>query len=412
MFNYNKFSNQIKAFSKSFSIKVSHELSLPISKSINDLIFGIMKSKSSLLSNISRALNEEIKIKDTVDRLSKNLVKVYNNKDIIYHNYYNSIRNVITKDTFFHIDNSDVNKDSSSKLEDLDLVCDGSDNNKLVKGYQVCEIVATNKSEDLPISLYSTIFSTITKGFKSVNVETFKAIESVVNHFGNIGTFVMDRGYDDSKYFKYFLSKGIHFIIRGKKNRNVIYNGKIINVMELSEQFKGKIKIKLFMKGKVKHSKASYVKVKLPNVKEEMYVVFVYFKRSTSIFYTNRNIEDKKDVITIINGYYMRWRIEEYFKFKKQELGFEDYRVRSLEKMNALNLMLSLSISCMNMIVNNAPRLRDAIIYYSKSIKKKVYFEYYRISTGISFLLGHCCSGIRHLYTKKRDPQISIFHFL
>ena len=37
----------------------------------------------------------------------------------------------------------------------------------------------------------------------------------------------------------------------------------------------------------------------------------------------------------------MRWKIEEYFKAKKQNYGFENFRVRSLRGINNLNLMLS-----------------------------------------------------------------------
>ena len=74
-------------------------------------------------------------------------------------------------------------------------------------------------------------------------------------------------------------------------------------------------------------------------MKEEIYVVFVYFKGETAIFYTNRELTCKKDVIKVVSSYFKRWRIEEYFKFKKQEYGFEKFRVRSMKSINALNTL-------------------------------------------------------------------------
>lgn len=38
---------------------------------------------------------------------------------------------------------------------------------------------------------------------------------------------------------------------------------------------------------------------------------------------TNIDIKDKKSVIKIVRLYFSRWRIEEYFRGKKQEYDFE-----------------------------------------------------------------------------------------
>jgi hypothetical protein len=402
----------MKVFCINFGNKLSLSVSKPIMKSINDFIFGILKSNSSLLSEIARALKENIKIKDTIDRLSKNLEKIYMVKDTIYENYYSSIKKRINDNTFFHVDNSDVNKNKSTVLEDLDMVKDGSSNkNELVKGYWMTEVVATNGVDSLPISLYSRIFSTLTKGFKSINDETFKAIKQIVKHFGKIGTYVMDRGYDDSKYFEAFLKSGINFIIRGKKNRNVVYKGRKTNIVALADSFKGKINVKLVIKGKELNRKCSYADVIIPSINKQLTVIFVYFKNEVAIFYTNKKITTKKEVIGCINGYYMRWRIEEYFKYRKQQFGFENYRVRSLAKMNALVLLLNISIACISLMTKTCYKLKQVVFYYSKAIKNKVYFEYYRITDGIYNILAHIEKGIRHLYVKKESKRIQLSLF-
>lgn len=413
MFNYNKISNNIKAFSVNFSKNIANSLSLPIVKSVSDLIFGIIRSNSSLLSNISRALNEDIKLKDTIDRLSKNLDKIHDNRDIIFSNYYKSIEKYINEDTCFHIDNSDINKDYSSKLEDLDRIIDySSKDKKTVNGYIVTEVVATNSPSDLPISLYSKIFSSLSKDYKSKNNETITAINQISKYFGKIGTYIMDRGYDDKKYFEIFNDKELKFIIRGKNNRTVFHNDNKINIIDLSTKFKGKYNFSLNLKGKKKEGYCSYTKIKIEGVKKEIYVVFVYFKNNVSIFYTNKDLNGKKDVIIVIKNYYMRWRIEEYFKYKKQSFDFENYRVRTLNKMNSLNLMITLSITCIFLMTEHSKKIKAIATSQANNIKKTVYFEYYRITTGIQILLSHINKGVRHLLQKKKPPiylQISFF---
>lgn len=420
MINYNKFSTKIKGLSIKFTKKYSNSLKLPVVKTVNDFIFGITKSNSSLLSEIARALNENIKVKDTVDRLAKGLIKIWEHRKVLIKNYYDSISDRINDNTCFHVDNSDVNKDSSRKLECLDRVKDGSaKDNRTVNGYTVTEIVATNSTNDLPISLYSKIFSKISKGFKSINIETLKGINRIVKYFGTVGTYVMDRGYDSTGLFKIFIKKKLKFIIRGKRNRKVIYNNKKINIIELSKKFKDKYNIKLFMKSKTYNASFTYTKIKIEGleidgVEKELYAVFVYYGKETTIFYTNREINNKHDALKIISSYYMRWRIEEYFKFKKQQFDFENYRVRTLDKMNALNMMLTFAITCISGI-SNYQDIKEKLFIVAKVIKENVKFEYYRISDGIYNILSHHCVGVRQLIKREKPPkyrQLALFKWV
>ena len=56
---------------------------------------------------------------------------------------------------------------------------------------------------------------------------------------------------------------------------------------------------------------------------------------------TNKPILSKEDAIGILRLYMSRWRIEEYFRFKKQEYDFENFRVRNLIAINNLNQLLT-----------------------------------------------------------------------
>ncbi len=78
------------------------------------------------------------------------------------------------------------------------MVLDASSLNKkdIKPGYHVCEASVITKYEAHPISVYSKIYSTKTKGFVSKNEETLKSIEYVKSFICKRCTFVMDRGYD------------------------------------------------------------------------------------------------------------------------------------------------------------------------------------------------------------------------
>ena len=406
MRNYNKFIYQFKAFSVNFSSKIAKDLGRVETKFISSMIYGVIKSQSTKLSDIARALKESISLKDTVDRLSRNLENIYKFLPTIWNNHHDSLKPRIKAGTYIHLDPSDVIKEYGKKFEDLCRVADGSDDHKVKNGYWVIEITAL--VNDRVVSLYSSIFSTLTKGFLSVNDEIFKALDIIYKSFGNLTTIVIDRGFDDEKFFKYFAQKSWDFIIRVKHtNRIVSWNGTKIKIDELSSKFKGKYNIKIKLKGKFYDAKCSFAKILVPGITKELTVIFVYYDKSVSMFITNKDILGKGTCLNIVYQYYKRWRIEEFIRCKKEQFNFEDYRVRSLNKMNSLNVLLTLAISSLELLACNKTKLLNAILIEAKSIKSKVFFEYYRIAMGIKEILGHTVTGIATFFRSETSQQLA-----
>ena len=60
---------------------------------------------------------------------------------------------------------------------------------------------------------------------------------------------------------------------------------------------------------------------------------------------TNKEIQIKEDVINVARLYFSIWKIEEYFRCKKQIFQFENFRVRKLKAINALNFQFTLCIA-------------------------------------------------------------------
>lgn len=134
-----------------------------------DMMFGLSRGQSVLLSDISRALDEDIKLRYTIDRLSAHLENMNDHEMDILRNNYNQL---------VLLDDSEIIKKYGKKFEDLCMVRDASSlKEDIYPGYHVCEATVVTQNEKQPISLYSHIYSTESKGFKSMNDETLKSIE-------------------------------------------------------------------------------------------------------------------------------------------------------------------------------------------------------------------------------------------
>ena len=97
----------------------------------------------------------------------------------------------------------------------------------------------------------------------------------------------------------------------------------------------------------------------------------------------------------------MRWRIEEYFKFKKQSFDFENLRVQSLQSIRNLDLLLTLAIGSISELSNKPDtiRMRLEIIQVSKRIFGAPDFVYYAVADGIFEALKYVKSGLKHRVT-------------
>ena len=90
--------------------------------------YGLSKGGSCLISEIARSLDEDIKLNYTIERLCDNLNNLYEEeKETIWNNYIKEVSKVLDKDDAIVLfDDSDINKEYSKKLEDLDRVIDAS----------------------------------------------------------------------------------------------------------------------------------------------------------------------------------------------------------------------------------------------------------------------------------------------
>ena len=412
MKNHTTKTYQMKRETFNFSRRISYGTEKDIRKHAADMIYGILASGGCVLSRIADTLHEDILKKNTIERLSLKLAQGV--PEILKKNYHQTMLKMIPHNTVVHVDESEVIKPYGKKFEALGKVRDGSSpDHKIEKGYHVTEITALTQGNKQPVSLFSHIHSSREDNFVSVNEITFRALSETFSLLPD-ASYVLDRGYDMNKMFNFMYDNNKQFVIRIKENRLLFWKGKWYKAPTLRDSHKGKIKTKVMFDGKKRDCWISHLNVKITAGKQPMKLILVYgLGEVPMMLATNHDIKGKDDVIRVMRQYFSRWRIEEYFRFKKDHFGFENFRVRSLTAINALNFYLTCAIGFLGMMAEKRESsvLRQAIIKQANALRENVSFIFYRLGLGVLRLLAHAYSGIREWFSIGRPKfrQLNFF---
>jgi hypothetical protein len=381
---------------------------------VTQAMYGILKSGSVILRNIASALDEPIHIKNTIDRLSQNLGRKLSPE--IQTNYTQRMMESLGKDPVILVDDSDVVKPHGEKFEALGQVRDGSSKDKKIeKGYFVTEMVGLTANKKQPVSLYSHLHSSHEKGYKSTNHVLFQGLNQVIDSLLEKATFVFDRGYDMNALFHFMYTRQQDFIVRLKENRKLFWKGRWFKAATLRDSRKGKIKTTLTFSEDGKKKKAtvyiSHLNIQVTASKNPINLVLVYGLGQTPMMLaTNKIIRGKEDVIRIVRTYMSRWRVEEYFRFKKQHFGFENFRVRSLTSINNLNQILTYAIGLLGLLADkiDTSHLSSKLIYNAKALRKDIQFYYYQLAEGVVSTLAHARKGIQDWFKIRRNNPLQL----
>jgi hypothetical protein len=408
MTNYSTLGHNLKRGIFNFCGKVSNGFRKPTQKFIMDTVFGLIAAKSCFLTEISRQLKEDIALDKTVERLSRNLMN-FDGSEELMEAYFTAVSASFDENTVLIIDDSDISKPCSSKLEGLCKVKDGS-TGEIADGYWYAGVSALTSQHKQPIPVYSRVYSTTEASYVSNNAETVKSLEFLSKHFPATNIRALDRGYDGGYIFDYFIPRDESFVMRMVGNRNCIHEGETILISELVKRFKGKYSLKFEAKdGKKSDCKISIVPVSLPKYPNKVLnlVICRGLGKDPLLLLTSLDGDDQRLCVTITKVYLMRWRIEEYYKFKKQGFGFEKFLVRSLTSIRNLDLLLTVAIGYMGALSEKVSESIEVleIIEASKRLYGLSKFTLYAISDGLAAIFAKSYVGIRAFF---RRPMPSL----
>ena len=151
MVNYSILSSNLKRDLLRFSEGISTGLSRPQFKFIFQMIYGMLCSQSCHVSKIARALNENILLKKTIERLCRQLA-AFTGYALLHNNYIKKIKACFNDRTILVVDDGDISKPCSPKMDGIYAVWDGS-TGAMSMGYHMLDVTAFTAEYKSPIGV-------------------------------------------------------------------------------------------------------------------------------------------------------------------------------------------------------------------------------------------------------------------
>jgi hypothetical protein len=211
------------------------------------------------------------------------------------------------------------------------------------------------------------------------------------------------------------------FIMRASQNRKVFHDGKVSYINGIVDGLNCTHEMTFHSKtGNVSNCKIGLTTVTLPKLNNIQLTLIVCkeFGEKPLVLYTNLNEPIQTLPVRVVKAYLMCWRIEEYHAFKKQSFGFEGFRVRSLQAIRTLDLLLTIAIGYIGTVCEKADTELYVVelIAISKRIEKikpymkKTKFFCYAVLDGITLALSSLRCGISNFFAPNPPDAQLVLH--
>ena len=412
MKNYTILENNLKDETANYIKNITFGLGKVDTHFITDMFVGMLKHNSVILSDIVRQTGN-INIKKGVERLERNLDSFDNIENVLMSNYIQMVKPYINNRHLYFVDRGDIVKKDNTKFENKGFVLDGSDSHNVKQGYQINEI-ATIDNDNQPISLVSELRSSKDNDYNSDNDLWISHMNYVHNIYGK-GTFIMDRGYDGAILMEKVLEIGSDFIIRAKSlDRKIYVNGEKTTISDIAKHMKGKYSYvsKEYDKLKVSYKPVVIKSKEAKNLSKKVLTIVVVkgfalddrtLNEAYMVLLTSRTISGKAQALQVVRDYALRWKIEENFKYKKQQFEIEKIKVRRYKRIQALNTLLTYVMFFSNVI--NLKAIGKTIRKIKNQIRDKILFWLYRISDGIKEIISFFSAELLSILYPSRNKR-------
>jgi len=259
------------------------------------------------------------------------------------------------------IDPVNFEKPYTQKLEGVSIVHkstppDLGGNARRARGYPA--ITATVVNTKVPVTTYAHWFSYQTGDFLSENREIYRALRTT--HWlypDQLVRYVGDAGLDDRKVFAWAERFQGQFVIRASHLERIVevYNPRLqrweteklrdlVESVPLEATFQvafthaGRLRIATVQMG--------WLKIRLPDTHQILWTLVTEdsLENRTLVLLTNVPLDSVQQVKQVYDDWRLRTRIEHGYRFdQEQGLDVEDMRVRSLERMRRLFILVLLA---------------------------------------------------------------------
>lgn len=392
-----KIRSRLKAQLTKFSSEFCAGLSKPLGRFVSQMLFGIQSSQDVKLSNIGRALQEDIPLIRTEKRLSRNLKSAELEKELTPQLVKMGSPRV-QPNTVLALDLSDIRKEYAQKMENLATVRDGS-TGELHQGYWLCDVTAAEVNGSEIVPLYQKLFSVEAKDFTSENAEVLAAVDLIRAHTQGRGIWTIDRGGDRKTLLEPLLDRGERFVIRSTGKRTVIDRRKLQgSVAEVAGRCRLRHQARIIKiqdgQEKVYDLRYGAEPIRLPGRSEQLWLVVIAgFGEAPLMLLTNVPVtaKDSQSLWWIVQIYLTRWKIEETFRFVKQSYNLEDIRVMKYQRLKNLVLLVTAAAYFAATFLGQQMKLRilcEKLLIISQRFFGIPPFRFYALADGIRRILS------------------------
>jgi hypothetical protein len=391
---YSKVSWKIREQIKKFSGELSSGICKTAGRFVAEAVYGIQAKKSVMLSEIARSLNEEIALKKTENRLSRQINREGLGR-AVEKNLLSLASRRIKKKTLLVVDISDISKDHARRMEHLGRVRDGS-TGKIKDGYWTIKVIGTEPEGVHITPLLNRLYSQRAPEYDSENDEILKAVRAVSRAAERRGVFVIDRGGDRKKLLHPLLNTEAKFIIRMTGTRHLVYRGRAVRAAELAAGCRMLYTEQVIREKDGKEQSCQiqygYRKVKLPGRNEKITMVVVKgFGKKPMLLLTNVKVRrSRKSCYFIVHSYIKRWNVEETIRCIKQSYDLENIRLLRYRGLQNMMVMALCAMYFAAVHLGDSIWLK-ALAHHALKEAKRFFgipdFRYYALADGIKALL-------------------------
>jgi hypothetical protein len=393
MQDHSKIAGKIKAQMTRFAHRMAEGFKKPDQKFMVQMVYGIQASKDVKLSNIARALGEEIALIKTETRLSRNVSKE-DWTDVLNRRIVEQGACRIGPETVLALDIGDIDKPYAKVMEHLAPVRDGSTGEVRSDGYWTMQVLGADVEGEELVPLYGELYSQEAQDFVSENRQILKAIDTVVAVVGQRGIWVIDRGGDRSKIYQGILDRHLRFVIRMVGQRDLDCRGERKSALSIAQETACLVKREVTLQREGKTQKKlltlGYQAVQLPGRCEPLYLVVINgYGEKPMLLLTNLDVPGI-GVDRLLEIYLTRWKCEESYRFIKQSYNVEDIRLLSYTGLR--NMIALVQVVFYFVSVELGKKLKLNILLKKVLERAKRFFEIpdfkqYAIADGIHRIL-------------------------
>ena len=401
--------------------KYKKNLTLPEYKFLRQMVYGILSVQHVHLNKIGSILQEEISLKKTTERLSRNLIKDKFERKLLKA-HLEAQRWHLRRLRYIVFDLGDITKTYAKSMEGLELVHDGS-KGKVSLGYWLSNIVAVSSKGEEIIPLYSELYALKKEQAEvSENKKIIDSLDFIDDYVSSEAIHVVDRGGDRRILIEDNLRKGRYFIIRQTGKRNLKYKGKIMSLKQISKKIRFTDAYRIKKRRKNKWVEVEYkvggVAVEFDDFNQRLWLIKAQEKGKGYVWFLSYlPTEDLREAIRLtMEGYRNRWKIEEVHRHIKNDYHLEQIELR---KYQGLKSFLAVFFIAMGLIYQRYSEYLLQLINqvgikltYRNRLSELLGFIYYKISKVISWILSQ--SKLRTIISfanppKVNDLQLSLF---